>query len=103
MSLHTHAQHLTVLAFINHEANQKCPIIIKCKLSKSKLFFLLLLLFKNMKPAAKSSVMCCIFRKWSWWEGRSEGIIYICREEFKKTWILATAVIRTFFSYKTLS
>lgn len=67
MSLHTHTQHLTVLALISHEANQKCPIIIKCKLYKRQAgFLLLLLLFKNLKPAAKSSVMCCIFRNWSW-------------------------------------
>lgn len=85
MSLHTHTQHLTVLALISYEANQKCPIIIKCKLSKRQaVFFLLLLLFKNTNPAAKSSVMCCIFRKWSWWEGLSKDIIYICSEEFKK-------------------
>lgn len=53
VSLHTHTRHLTVLALINHEANQKCPIIIMQALWKASWFFSLFLL-KNTKPAAKS-------------------------------------------------
>lgn len=56
----------------------------KCKLFGRQAGFFSLFLLKNMKPAAKASVMGCIFRKWSWWEGLSKDIIYICREELKK-------------------
>lgn len=65
-SLHIHTQYPTPLVLINHEENQKCPIIKQRKLPKRQAVFLLLSLFKNMKPAAKSSVMCYIFRKQPW-------------------------------------
>lgn len=48
-------------------------------------FFFSLVLIQEYEPAAKASVMGCIFRKRSWWEGLSKDIIYICREKFKKT------------------
>lgn len=44
VSLHTHTRHLTVLALINHEANQKCPIIINASSLEGKLVFFLVLI-----------------------------------------------------------
>lgn len=54
MSLHKHTQHLTVLALINHEANQKCPIIIKCKLSKRQaVFFIIIVIIQEYETSSK--------------------------------------------------
>lgn len=87
MSLHTHTQHLTVLALTMKQIRSVHHY--KCKLSGRQadlvfVFFFLLVLIQEYEPAAKASVVGCVFRKWSWREGLSKDIIYTCCEEFKK-------------------
>lgn len=53
VSPHTHTQHLTVLALINHEANQKCPIIIKYKLSKRRAVFFIIVIIQEYETSSK--------------------------------------------------
>lgn len=64
VSPHTHSASDCIS--INHEANQKCPIILNASCLEGKLFFFFLVLIQEYEPAAKASVVGCIFRKWSW-------------------------------------
>lgn len=59
MSLHTQVQHLTVLAFINHEANQSVP-----SLEGSSWFWFL---FGGVFLVVIVIVYCCYYsRIWNW-------------------------------------
>lgn len=53
MSLHTHTQHLTLLVLINHEANQKCPIIIQRQLPKKRAGFFIIVIIQEYETSSK--------------------------------------------------
>lgn len=64
MSFHTHTQHLTVLALTMKQIRSVPSLEMQAVWKAS--CFVFLVLIQEYEPAAKASVMGCIFRKWSW-------------------------------------
>lgn len=72
VSLHTHTRHRTVLALINHEASQKCPIIINASSLEGKLVFSLVLI-EEYETSSKSFCNGLHFQKMVLVRGTVQG------------------------------